>query len=150
METKREIEISSGLQIQKPPQLSANGTFYAIYSPMKFKLRSYDSIMLNLHLKIKLPDGVEGIIGLLPSLVLQSLTIENSKRITSQTQDEPIKLGLLNRNFNNTIKIKKNQEIAGLILLYDSDELFVTYMCNCIIINFYNNLISLFLNIRNI
>ena len=126
METRWEIEISTGLQIQKPPQLSTNETFYAIYSPMKFKLRPWESIMLNLQLKIKLPDGVQGIIGLLPSLTLQSLTIENSKRITSQTKDELIKLDLLNRNFNNTISIKKNQEIAGLILLHNSDKSLVT------------------------
>ena len=126
METRQEIEISTGLQIQKPPQLSTNGTFYAIYSPMKFKLRPCESIVLNIQLKIKLPDRVQGIIGLLPSLILQSLTIENSKRITSQTKDELIKSDLLNRNVDNTISIKKNQEIAGLILLHNSDESFVT------------------------
>ena len=113
MEARQEIEISTGLQIKKPPQLSANGTFNAIYSPMKFKLRPCESTMLNLQLKIKLPDGIQGIIGLLPSLILQSLTIENSKRITLQTQYEVIKLDLLNRNFNDTIEIKKNQEICG-------------------------------------
>ena len=78
--------------------------------------------MLNLQLKIKLPDRVQGIIGLLPSLIIQSLTIENSKRMTSQTKDELIKLDLLNRNFNNTVSIKKNQEIARLILLHNSDN----------------------------
>ena len=83
--------------------------------------------MLDLQLKIKLPDGVQGIIALLPLLVLQSLTIDSSKRIASQTQDKPIKLDLLNRNFNNTIKMKKNQEIAGLILLHNSDKSFVTH-----------------------
>ena len=114
METRQEIEISTGLQIQKPPQLSTNGTFYAIYSPMKFKLRPCESIVLNIQLKIKLPDRVQGIIGLLPSLILQSLTIENRKRITSQTKDELIKSDVLNRNFSNRISIKKNQEIAGL------------------------------------
>ena len=130
METKQEILISTGLQIQKLPQLSANGTFYAINSPMTFKLRPCKSILLNLQLKIKLPDGVQGIIRLLPSLIIQSITIENSKRITSQTQDEIIKLDLLNRNLNETIKIKKNQEIVGLILFNNSDESFVTsYKC---------------------
>ena len=82
--------------------------------------------MLNLQLKIKLPDRVQGIIGLLPSLILQSLTIENSKRMTSQTKEELIKLDLLNRNFNNTVSIKKNQEIARLILLHNSDN----FICN--------------------
>ena len=67
MERKQEIVISTGLQTQKLPQLSANGTFYAIYSPIIFKLRPCKSIMLDLQLKIKLLDGVQGIIGLLPS-----------------------------------------------------------------------------------
>ena len=116
MTPKREIEFSTGLEIQKPPQLSANEKFYIIYSPVKFKLRSCESIMLNLRLKIKLPDAVQGIIGLLPSLILQKLTIENCKRVTPETQSELIKLDLLNRNFNDTIKMKKNQEIAELIL----------------------------------
>ena len=82
--------------------------------------------MLNLQLKIKLPDRVQGIIGLLPSLIHQSSTIENSKRIKSQAKDELIKFELLNRNCNNAISIKKNQEMAGLILLHNNDESFVT------------------------
>ena len=127
MESRREIEISTGPEIQKPPHLSPNKKFYVIYSPMKFKLRPCESIMLNLQLKIKLLDGVQGFIGLLPSLILQSLTIENSKRVTSQIHYELIKSDLMNRNFNNTIKIKKNQEIAGLILLHNNDELFATH-----------------------
>ena len=99
MTPKREIEFSTGLEIQKPPQLSADEKFYIIYSPVKFKLRPCESIMLNLQLKMKLPDGVQAIIGFLPSLILQSLTIANSKRITPQTQDELIKLDLSSRNF---------------------------------------------------
>lgn len=71
---------------------------------------------------MKLPDRTEGIIGLLPSLILQKLTIENFRRLTWETQDGVIKLDLLNRNFNDTIKIKKNQEIAGLILLQKDNE----------------------------
>ena len=84
METRRESEISTGLQVQKPP-LSINGRFYRIYLPEKIKLRPCESTILNLQLKIKLPDGVQGIIGLLPAFIQQSLTIENSKRITPQT-----------------------------------------------------------------
>ena len=93
--------------------------------------------MLNLQLKIKLPDAVQGIIGLLPSLILQKLTIENCKPVTPETQSELIKLDLLNRNFNDTIKIKKNQEIAGLILLHNSSESFVTrykFLQQCVIL----------------
>ena len=108
MTPKREIEFSTGLEIQKPPQLSADEKFYIIYSPVKFKLRPCESIMLNLQRKIKLRDAVQGIIELLSSLILQKLTIENCKRVTPETQSELIKLDLLNRNFNDTIKIKKN------------------------------------------
>ena len=64
METRREIEISAGLQIQKPPKLSTNRTFYTIYSPEKIKLRPRENTVLNLRVKIKLPDEVQGIIGL--------------------------------------------------------------------------------------
>ena len=92
MTPKREIKFSTGLGIQKPPQLSADEKFYIIFSPVKFKLRQCVTIMLNLQLKIKLPDGVQEIIGLLPSLILQKLTIENSKRVTPETQSELIKL----------------------------------------------------------
>ena len=74
--------------------------------------------MLDLQLKTKLQDGIRGIIGLLPTFIQQSLTIDNSKCITPQTWDEPIKLELLNRNFHCTATIKKNEEIAGLILLH--------------------------------
>ena len=82
--------------------------------------------MLNLRVKIKLPDEVQGIINLLPSFIVQSLTTENCKRITSLTSDELIKLELLNRNFHNTISIRKNQEIAGFILLHNGNESPVT------------------------
>ena len=51
MTPKQEIEFSTGLEIQKPPQLSADKKFHTIYSPVKFKLRPYESIMLNLQLK---------------------------------------------------------------------------------------------------
>ena len=74
--------------------------------------------MLDLQLKIKLQDEIQGIIGLLPTFIQQSLTINNSKCITPHTWNEPVKLELLNRNFHCTATIKKNEEIAGLILLH--------------------------------
>ena len=74
-------------------------------------------MMISLKLKIKLPDEVQEIIGLSPSLILQTLTIENSKRITSQTLDEIIKSDLLNRNFNETIKINKESRNVGVNII---------------------------------
>ena len=125
MEIRHEIAISTWLQVQKLP-LSINGRCYRISSSKKIKLRPCKSTVLNLQLKIKLLDGIQGIIGLLPAFIQQSLTIEKIKRITPQTWDEAIKLELLNRNFHYTVSIKKNEEIAGLILLHSRDEAFVT------------------------
>ena len=114
MEPKRKIEISTQINIEKPPQPSLNEKFYVIYSPKKFKLRPFESIMLDLKLKINLPDNVQGIIELLPSLILQQLATENSRRITAETKDGFIKLNILNRIEtliiqSTLIKIKKLQ-----------------------------------------
>ena len=76
MDRRREIEISTGLQIQKPP-LSTNGRFYRIYSPEEIVLRPLETKTINLHLKIKLPDGIQGMIALSPTFIEQSLTLEN-------------------------------------------------------------------------
>ena len=85
METRQEIKISTGLQVQDPPLSTNNGRFYRIYSSEKIVLRPCESKMLNLHLKIKLPERVQDFISLLPIFIEQSLTLENSKPITSQT-----------------------------------------------------------------
>ena len=86
--------------------------------------RPCESIILDLQFKIKLPDNVQGVISLLPSLILQGLTIENHRHLTTETQDDFIKL---DQYFINTASIKKNQKIGGLILLpQDNDESFAT------------------------
>ena len=72
---EEEIDFFIETENQKVPQLSTDKKFYIIYSPTKFKLTPCESIMLNLQLKIKLPDETEGVMGLLPSLILQKLTI---------------------------------------------------------------------------
>ena len=118
---EQEIDFFIETENQKAPKLDPDEKFYIIYSPIKFKLRPCESIMLNLHLKFKLPNETEGIIGLLPSLILQKLTIVNFKCLTRQTRNEVIKLDLLNRSCKDTVKIKKNQEIAGLILLHKNN-----------------------------
>ena len=91
----------------KQPKLNDDGSFYIIYSPEKIKLRPRDSAMLNLRLKVNLPDGIEGMIGLLPSFVARKLSIENSNWISNKRKDEIIQLGILNKNFYNTIDIRK-------------------------------------------
>ena len=105
MEIGREIQILVGAQVQKPP-LSTNGRLYKIYSPQNIELEPFESKVLDLQLRTKLPNGVQGIISLLP-IFEQSLTFENRKRITSQTWNEPIKLELLNENFYCKATIEK-------------------------------------------
>ena len=96
----------------KKPKLSNDGSFYIIYSPEKIKLRPRDSAMLNLRLKVNLPNEIEAMIGLLPSFVSRKLSIENSNWISNKRKDEIIQLDILNRHFCNTINIRKNQELA--------------------------------------
>lgn len=88
---------------------------------------------INLNLKKKLPDGIKGIIALLTTFIEQLLNLDNSKRATSQTWNETIKLKLLNRNSHRTATINRNEEIAWLFLLHGRrDESFVTlYKLTC-------------------
>ena len=72
--------------------------------------------MLNLRLKVNLPDEIEAMIGLLPSFVSRKLSIENSNWISNKRKDEIIQLDILNRHFCNTINIRKNQELAYIFL----------------------------------
>ena len=108
METRQEIEILVGGQVQNPP-LSTNGRFYKIYSPEKIELGPFESKVLDVQLKIKLPYGVQDIISLLP-IFEQSLTLENRKRITSQTWNELIKLELLIIKFYCKVTIEKKMK----------------------------------------
>ena len=93
----------------KRPKLSDDGSFYIIYSLEKLKLRQRDSTLLNLRLKLNLPEKIEAMVGLLPSFVSRKLSIENSNWISNRRKDEAIELDILNKHFYDTIKIKKNQ-----------------------------------------
>ena len=71
----------------KKPKFSDDGSFYIIYSPQKINLRWRDSAMLNLRLKVNLPNEIEAMIGLLPSFVPRKLLIENSSWISNKRKD---------------------------------------------------------------
>ena len=73
-------------------------------------------------IKINSPDRIEAGFRLLPSIISSSLTIEKFERITNKTKDKFVELDLLNRNFHNTIKIKKDQAFAYMILINDMEE----------------------------
>ena len=49
------------------------------------------------------------------------LKLENFKRLSNKTKREFINLDLLNRNFNNIVTIRKNQELAYMILFNDNE-----------------------------
>ena len=105
------VQFSTEPDVSKP-KLSDNGSAYIIYSPEKIKLRPRDSAMLNLRLKVNLPNKIEAMIGLLPSFVSRKRSIENSDWISNKRKDEIIQLDILNRHFCNTINIGKNKELA--------------------------------------
>ena len=61
--------------------------------------------------------GIEASIRLLPTYAAKNLTIEDFKWFTNNTKDEFITLDLLNRNFYNTVTVRKNQEFVFIILI---------------------------------
>ena len=65
-----------------------------------------------MRLTLNLREKIEAMIGLLPSFVSRKLSIENSNWISKRRKDETIRIDILNKHIYDTIKIKKNQEIA--------------------------------------
>ena len=122
------IELLTEPEVKKP-KLSDDGSFYIICLPGKIKLRPRDSAMLNLRLKVNLPNKIEAMIGLLPSFVSRKRSIENSDWISNKRKDEIIQLDILNRHFCKTINIRKNQELAYIFLINQKscDKLVTTY-----------------------
>ena len=74
----------------KRPKLSDNGSFYIVYSPEKLKLRRRHSTLLNLRLKLNLPEKIEAMVGLFLSFVSRKHSIENSNWISNKRKDETI------------------------------------------------------------
>ena len=101
----------------KQPDKTDKGKFYKVYSPEKFKLRPRDHIHLNLKFNIQTPERIEPWLSLLPSLKEMGLHIENNDWASNITKDNTIELHILNRSFNYTICVKKNQCIRFIFLL---------------------------------
>ena len=87
----------------KQPEMHKPIKFYKINSPEKFKLRRRDNIYLDL--KFNMRTQIEPWINLLPSLQDRGLKTENQDK----TKDDTIQLHIMNRSFNYTTNIKKNQ-----------------------------------------
>ena len=90
--------------------------FYKVYSRKKFKLRPRDDIHLDLKSNIQTPKIVEPWLCLLPSLKEIGLHIENDDWASNLTKDNTIVSQILNRSFNYTINVMKNQCIGFIFL----------------------------------
>ena len=101
----------------KQPNMTEKDKFYNVYSPEKFKLRPRDDIYLGLKFDIQTPETIEAWLNLLPSLKSLGLHIENEYWLSNKTNDNTIQLHILNRSFNYTASIKKNQCIGFIFLL---------------------------------
>ena len=91
--------------------------FYKIYSPKKFKLRTTEDIYLGLKFNIQAPERIKPWLNLLPSIKDIELRIENNDWTSNTTKYNTIQLHILNRSFNYTANIKKNQCIGFIFLL---------------------------------
>ena len=101
----------------KQPNMTDKDKFYKVYSPEKFKLRLRDDIYLDLKFDIQTPETIEPWLNLLPSLKSLGLHIENEDWVTNKTKNNTIQLHILNRSFNYTASIRKNQFIGFIFLL---------------------------------
>ena len=101
----------------KQPNMTDKDKFYKVYSPEKFKLRPRDDIYLDLKFDIQTPETIEPWLNLLPSLKSLGLHIENEDWVSNKTKNNTIQLHILNRSFNYTASIKKNQCVGFIFLL---------------------------------
>ena len=101
----------------KQPDMTNKNRFHKVYSPGKFKLRPTEDIYLDLKFNIQAPETIEPWLSLLPSLKEMGLHIENEDWASNKTKDNTIQLHVLNRIFNYTVNVKKNQFIGFIFLL---------------------------------
>ena len=111
----------------KKPDMTNSDKFYKVYSPKKFKLRPREDIYLDLKFNVEASKELDPWISLFPSIKKLGLNIENEDWANNLTKDNTIQLQLLNKSFNYTINISKDQCIAFIFLLGDfSTDLITT------------------------
>ena len=79
------------IEFSTPPDvkqlwLNDDRSFYIIYWPKKFKLTPTESTMLDLELKMNLPEGLEQTIKLLPCYNRKGLLLENLDWMSNKTK----------------------------------------------------------------
>ena len=113
----------------KQPNMTDKDKFYKVYSPEKFKLRPRDDIYLDLKFDIQTPETIEPWLNLLASLKTLGLHFENEDWVTNKTKKNTIQLHILNKSFDYTASIKKNQCIGFSFLLGErsTDTIYTKY-----------------------
>ena len=101
----------------KQPNMTDKDKFYKVYSPEKFKLRPRDDIYLDLKFDIQTPETIQAWLNLWSSLKSLGLPIENEDWASNKTKSNTVQLHILNRSFNYTASINKNQCIGFIFLL---------------------------------
>ena len=113
----------------KKPKLATMEVLTSYTQLKKSKLVHEIVHLVNVRLKVNLPNEIEAMIGLLPSFVSRKLSTENSNWISNKRKDEIIQLDILNRHFCNTINIGKKQELGYTFSINQKscDKLVTTY-----------------------
>ena len=101
----------------KQPDMTDKDRFYKVYSPKKFRLRPREDIYLDFKFNIQTPERIEPWLNLLSSLKEMGLHIKNEDWASNKIKDNTIQLHILNRSFNYTINIKKNQCVGFIFLI---------------------------------
>ena len=101
----------------KQPRMTNKDRFYKVYSPEKFRLRPREDIYLDSKFNIQTHERIEPWLNLLPSLKEMGLHTEIEDWASNKAKDNTIQLHILNRSFNYTVNIKKNQFIGFIFLL---------------------------------
>ena len=104
--------------------------FYKVYSPETFRLRPGEDIYLDLKFNIQRPERIEPWLNLLPSLKEMRQHIENEDWASNKTKGNTIQLHILNRSFNYTVNVKKNQCIGFIFLLGEQSTDKINIKCN--------------------
>ena len=112
------------------PDMTGADKFYKIYSRKKFKLKPRDDIYLDLKFKIEKWNTLEPWISLLPSIKGIGLSIENDDWANNKIKKDTIQLHLLNKSFNYSINIAKEQCIGFIFLSGERSTDVIVTKCN--------------------
>ena len=115
------VKIQHGSKVPRPKLHKK--AFYKIFAPTGFKLKSMESITLDLKFSIYSPELQGTEFNLLPTLQQFGLSIEENNWKTA-TRNESIKICILNKNYTHSFNIKKGQVIAYYLLPYTNKRIY--------------------------